>query len=236
MMNLKASKRVKTLALVTLPLLFLAPAYAFEKDRVQIPIHKPDSAGVPEGWRLKEWKGKASFKLVDSETGKTLQLTSDSTSMALYRDIDFDLKQYPLLNWRWKVTRLPEKGDVRRKNADDQAAQVYVVFSRWPEAVNSRLVGYIWDTTAPAGLAVTSARTSNVRYIVLKSGPEGLDRWFSEKRNVLADYKRLFNEEPPSSGKISVSVMIDSDNTGSSAESFIGDIFFSKETVSASAR
>lgn len=195
------------------------------KDRLPIPIIKAPN-GSAEGWQLKEWSGKAKYEVIDTEAGGALHLSSNATSTALYKDARFNIKDLPILHWKWKAAKLPAGADVRKKNADDQAAQVYVVFPRWPEAVNSRLVGYIWDTSAPAGSIVTSTKTSNVRYIVLRSGEADLGRWLSEQRNVYADYKKLFNEEPPEAGR--VSVMIDSDNTKSSAESFVADIYFSK--------
>lgn len=196
-----------------------------KKDRLPIPIIKGPN-GSAEGWQLKEWSGKARYEVIETEAGSTLHLSSNATSTALYKEARLNIKDLPILNWKWKALKLPAGADVRKKNTDDQAAQVYVIFPRWPEAVNSRLVGYIWDTTAPAGSMVTSTKTSNVRYIVLRSGEADLGQWLSEQRNVYADYKKLFNEEPPEAGRISV--MIDSDNTKGTAESFVADIYFSK--------
>ncbi len=216
-----------TLAGLLTTLLFFAFANgSIATDRITIPI-EGSSSGPPAGWDLKEWKGQAQFDVVDTEAGKTIHLRSSSTSSALYREIEFDIREYPYISWRWKVTTVPQGADVRKKSTDDQAAQVYVIFPRFPALVNSRLVGYIWDTGAPAGSIVTSTKTSNTRYIVIRSGQTGLGEWFTEKRNVYEDYRKLFGEEPPMVGK--VSVMIDSDDTESAAESYIGGIYFSKE-------
>ncbi len=206
-----------------IPLALCAFALA-EMDVLPLPI-APSSKGV-DGWKVQEWKGKADFEVVQTEFGNALHLKSSSTSTALYRETKFDIRDYPVLHWRWKVTELPKGGDVRKRSADDQAAQVYVVFPKWPAPVNSRVIGYIWDTTVPQGLPVQSTKSARTKYMVIRGGSDGLGQWFSEKRNVLEDYRRLFKEEPPKVG--SVSVMIDSDDTKSSAESFVGDIYFSK--------
>jgi len=187
-------------------------------------IHAGESA--PRGWKVKEWKGKADISVVKAPFGNVVHLRSSGSSSALYREMDLDLKEFPYLNWRWKVTKIPRGADVRRRSADDQAAQVYVIFPRWPERVNSKLVGYIWDSSAPAGLTLHSTKSKNTRYVVMRSGPDGLGDWFQEKRNVYEDYRALFKEDPPKAG--SVSIMIDSDDTDSSAEAFIGDIYFSR--------
>lgn len=196
---------------------------------IRINIEKDPSDGTPRGWVLKQWKGRAGqadFSVEDAPWGKAVHLMSRSNSFALYRDVAIDLKQHPYINWRWKAVRLPENGDVRKRSTDDQAAQLYVVFPKFPTAFNNRVIGYIWDTNAPAGSTLKSAKTSTTMYVVVRSGAEGLGVWSHERRNVYEDYKALFNEDPPPIG--SVSVMIDSDDTRSSAESIFSDIYFSK--------
>ncbi len=222
---MRAKKNYVIILLISL-ILSAAPAAAAGEGILMIPIVKSRASGLPDGWKIKEWKGTANFEVVDTEAGKTIHLRSNSSSSALVKEITFNIKEYPYLHWKWKVTKLPAGGDVRVKSKDDQAAQVYVVFPRWPAMINSRLLGYIWDTTAPAGSFIASTKSSNTKYFVVKNGEKGAGEWFQEKRNVYEDYKRWFNEEPPPVG--SVSVMIDSDDTRSSAESFIGDIYFSK--------
>lgn len=210
--------------LLSTTLALTAFAAVAEKDTLKVPIIS--SPKGPQGWKLKEWKGKADFEVVETEASTAFHLKSASTSTALYKEVKFDVRDYPILNWSWKAVALPAGGDVRKKSADDQAAQVYVVFPKWPAPVNSRVIGYIWDTSAPAGLSIQSTKSSYTRYVVVKSGNSGLNKWFTEKRDVYQDYKMLFKEDPPKVG--SVSVMIDSDDTKTSAESFVGNIYFSK--------
>lgn len=194
---------------------------------IHIPIIGAHFAKSPEGWKTKEWKGAADINVTDTDIGKTIHMKSKATSTALYKDIDLNSKQHPILNWKWKVIKLPANADVRSGSSDDQAAQVYVIFYKFPPLINSRVVGYIWDTTAPVGAVVASTKNRRTKYIVVESGTSEIGRWKAEKRNVHEDYKRLFNEEPPR--VIRLSLMIDSDDTNSAAESFIGDIYFSND-------
>lgn len=183
---------------------------------------------LPSEWQIKEWKGKASVNIVEDGAGQeVLCLKSVGTSTALYKKMELNIKDSPFLHWKWKVTKIPAGADVRKKNSDDQAAQIYVVFPKFPSQINSRMLGYIWDSSAPINSEVTSNKLSTIKYIVVKSGANELGKWFSEKRNVYDDYKRLFGEEPPMVG--SIALMIDSDDTKSSAESFFGDIYLSQE-------
>jgi len=183
------------------------------------------SVGVPPGWNLKEFEGQAVVEVVREDSRVALRLVSDRTSFALYRDILLDPKEFPILTWQWKVTKLPTGGDVRDRASDDQAAQIYLVFPRWPSPrTNSDVVGYIWDTRAPAGLKLTSRQAANVRLMVIQSGSERLGRWVREERNIYEDYVELFRREPPRIGQ--VAVMVDSNDTRSRAEAFIDDLVF----------
>ena len=100
------------------------------------------------------------------------------------------------------------------------------MWPRFPREFRSRIIGYIWDTKAPKGLVVKSEKTSTVTYIVVRSGPDELGTWLTERRNVVEDYKRIYGEAPENPG--AVSLAIDSDDTNTSAESFFGPIAFTK--------
>ncbi len=58
--------------------------------------------------------------------------------------------------------------------------------------------------------------------IVVESGPARLRQWIGYERDIVADYRRAFGEDPPPiSG---VALMTDSDNTGESVVAYYGDI------------
>jgi hypothetical protein len=182
-----------------------------------------NSDGLPKGWKLKQWFGSThDIRLEEKDGNYFVRLISDRNSFGIFKEYEWKVQDHPVIRWRWKVTRLPDGGDVREKNKDDQAAQLYVLFPRFPSAINSRLVGYIWESTAPKGGKFTSKKSSNTRYVVLESGKEKLGEWITEERNVYDDYKELFGDDPPEAGGITL--MIDSDDTKSSAESFFDDI------------
>ncbi|RXM21418.1 DUF3047 domain-containing protein, partial [Citrobacter sp. AAK_AS5] len=64
-----------------------------------------------------------------------------------------NVKEFPIISWRWKVHKMPVGGDVRKKMADDQALQVYIAFKEagFPALLNTPVIGYIWDNEAPKG-------------------------------------------------------------------------------------
>lgn len=203
-----------------------------QDGRIRIPIvdrvpTRFPAEGVPPGWELREFGGRAAVELVRSEEGVAARLRSVHSSFALFRDVIADLGEYPILSWSWKVVKLPPAGDVRAAVTDDQAAQVYVIFPRWPAPlVSSDVIGYVWDSRAPVGTQVTSAKAPNVRIIVVESGAARLDTWLRQARNVAQDYAVLFGRRPPRVGQ--VALMIDTDDTRGEAEAYFAGLAFEK--------
>jgi Protein of unknown function (DUF3047) len=185
--------------------------------------------GIPGDWKEQIWgKPAYDFEIVSDNSQQVLQLRSKGDSSTISRDLkaSVDLDETPILEWRWKVIMLPTGGNACQKSTDDQAAQVYVAWLRVPESVRSRIIGYVWDSTAAAGTICKSQKTSTVTYLVLRSGSEQLGRWITERRNVAEDFRRIYGEAPDKPTGLSLG--IDSDDTGSSAESFIGPIVFTR--------
>ena len=167
---------------------------------------------VPQGWELLVKTGEAHLQLVQDNDKQALQMRSEQASFALQKQVDIALQAAPWLVWQWKVTVLPRGGDFRRSATDDQSAQLIISFS------SSRFLSYIWDSTAPKGL-VASAPAPPFRKIfavVMQSGPQGLDNWITERRNLLDDYKQTFGEAPEAMK--GVRIQINSQHTQSRAE------------------
>jgi hypothetical protein len=184
--------------------------------------------GIPEGWQGHSWGSpKYDFMIAAEGSDRVLRLRSRGDNSTISKETRIDVTKSPLMVWRWKVVTLPAGADCRRKATDDEAAQVYVTFPRSPTAFRSRIIGYVWDTTAPAGTIVKSESSGLVTYVVLRSGPAELGRWLTETRNVYDDYKHIYGEAPGEELG-AVSVAIDSNDTRSSAESYIGAIVFRK--------
>ena len=103
-----------------------------------------------------------------------------------------------------------------------------MTFPRFPSAVRSRIIGYIWDASAPAGSVFSSQKVGNVNFVVVRTGEADLNKWFTETRNVLEDFTKIYGEAPKEDvGAISIS--INSQNTGSSAESYFDGILFKRK-------
>jgi hypothetical protein len=212
-----------SLRLVAFVVLLFANGPAFAKDQVVIADFSTavDRPGLPAGWQLKERSGKGDVAFLRDDGIAAARLRSANTSFSLQKEVQVDLRKYPVLSWKWKVTKLPAAGDYRKAGSDDQAAQLFLAFSK------TRGIVYLWDTSAPAGSAGDAAAPffMSIKAIVVRSGPGDSGKWITENRNVLEDYRNLFNEEPgPVAG---IRLQINSQHTRTSAESYFADIAFS---------
>jgi hypothetical protein len=176
--------------------------------------------GAPKDWSIKVNHGRPDVSVCQDEAGPCVHLKSVKSSFSLERGVDVDPAQTPFLSWRWKVAQLPPRGDFRRSSTDDQAAQVLVAFS------DRRVLTYIWDSTAPKGLAQSSSSIPLVHIFakVCQSGDADANRWVLEKHNVAADYERAFGRPAPRVRALRL--QINSQHTGSVAESYFGEVAF----------
>jgi hypothetical protein len=212
---------------LTVVVTFIMVATAVAADQVVVEDWKDKvgATGVPHGWQRQNWgTPKYEFKVVESDGRPALHMKSAAEGSTITRDVKgkMQLKATPILEWSWKAVTLPKGGDSCKKATDDQAAQVFVVWPRFPEAVRSRIIGYVWDSTLPAGTICKSEKTGTVTYIVVHSGPADLGKWITERRNVRDDFQKIYREAPEDPAALSLG--IDSNDTDSTAESYIGPI------------
>lgn len=182
------------------------------------------SAHDISGWEQKSFKGKTSYSLVKDSDRTVLKAHSVKSASGYIRKISVDPKRFPLLKWSWKVAAVNTKEDIARKDGDDFAARVYVVFPRtffW----RMRAINYVWSSKMPKGTAEPSPYTGNVRIVAVESGAGKVGEWVTEERNIYEDYVKLFGEAPPEVGGIAV--MTDTDDTQTEAVAWYGDIILS---------
>jgi len=209
-----------------------AVATAWAADRVVVEdwrLYQPGMRGIPGEWKEQTWNRPAyEFEIVTDNGQPVLRLASKGGTATISHDLRgrVDLGETPILEWSWKVITLPAGGNACQKATDDEAAQVYVAWLRAPESVRSRIIGYVWDSTAPPGTICKSEKSGTVTYINLRSGSAELGKWITERRNVVEDFRKIYGEAPDKPSAIALAT--DSDDTRSSAESFIGSITFTR--------
>lgn len=202
---------------------------------------------LPDGWKpltFKKVERHTKYDLVKDGGTVVVKARSDASASGLTKEIKIDPREYPIVQWRWKVENLLKKSDVSRKNGDDYPARLYITFEYEPDKVGFTkklkykagqaifgnipigALNYIWDSKTPPGAIVDNAFTDFAKMIVVRSGPREVGTWVIEERNIYEDYRKAFGEEPPMIN--GVAIMTDTDNTKEAATAYYGDILFQK--------
>lgn len=163
-----------------------------------------------------------------------------SASGIIFKRI-FNVFEYPLIKWRWKISNIYKKGNAKKKSGDDYPIRIYVIFKYDPPKASfiekaiyngAKLIygeypphsslNYIWANRVHEERIITSPYTNKSRMITIEAGPSKSGQWIDEKTNILEDYKRAFGEDPPAMA--SLAIMSDADNTKEHAVAYIDHI------------
>jgi hypothetical protein len=183
--------------------------------------------GIPAGWRAYETPGghpKYDFTVVEDAGHRALRMHGESEHSTIAKEITVDLTATPMVTWSWKMVALPIGADLRHRATSDAAGHLFVIWPRFPEMIRSRLIGYVWDPHAAVDSVIPSQKTGTVTFIVVRSGTQGLGTWIEERRDVIADFRRVHDAAPPNPRAVALS--IDTNDTRSRAETLIGPIAF----------
>lgn len=156
------------------------------------PVGRLDLTGTWRAYPSADQSFKHAPAIVRDGERAALLLRTEDEPMRIGRTVKIDPRETPWLTWEWKAVKLPEGGDVRDKRRNDQAGRVMVMFD------GMRGLLYVWDTTAPVGAESISDGFELFRraLIVVRSGSQSVGQWERQRRNVYADYRRVFDGEP----------------------------------------
>jgi hypothetical protein len=231
-------------ALVLLAALAAAPAQG------EAPLLEPmvgASEVPPAPWHVvglpQQTKPFTRFSVVDLDGRRAVRIEAELS----YGNLVHTLKPIPAslhLSWQWRVERPLENTDLHEKSGDDTEVKVCVFYdepmesltfperqilrmarSRSADPVPTATVCYVWDSHLPADTAIDNAFTRRQRYIVVESGTTRLNRWVAEKRDLGADFTRLFGAECPVVPPIiGIAIGADSDNTKGHSIAYVGEL------------
>lgn len=216
----------------------------------QTPDVPPFSRMAP-GQPITEWQAlkpapKANdtlYTLVRDGDVTVVKAEANHAMSGLTHAVRVDVKRFPLLRWRWKVKAPIKSADMTTKEGDDYAARIYVMFdyptdklsfgtrtklkiaeSLYGQKIPTAALNYVWDNRQPVGTLQPNTYTDRARMIVVQSGAARAGQWVTETRDLAADFRAAFGEEPPD--VVALALATDTDNTGEQAIAWYGDIEF----------
>lgn len=196
------------------------------------------------GWEPLEFPGikqHSRYQLVTDDGVQVIRADTSGGASGLITRVTVEPGDSLILRWRWKVSNVFEQGDARTKSGDDYPARIYVAFAFQPEKAGwfertkrkaaalvfggelpGNALNYIWANRVPAGSFIPNSYTDQTMMVAVSSGMAQAGQWQWVERDIVADYRKAFGEEPPALAGIAI--MSDSDNTGETATAWYGDI------------
>lgn len=168
-------------------------------------------------------------------------ISRDSVS-TLYKPVEVDIEERPILSWRWRVGEPAPATDLSVKGQDDCSLAVYVGFPFDPgeasffermkrplveswvgEDAPGRVLRYVFCGSHERGEVVESPYLGSAGIIkVLRPADSPTGVWFDERVDLKADYRKAFGDEPPDPTQIAIQA--DTDNTHSSSRAYVADL------------
>ena len=209
--------------------LYLFPINFSHADEVSTIPAGEFSKGTLNEWLPKKFINETSYSLIKIGKNTVLKAVSQNSASGLIKKIRVDIKEYPFLNWSWRIeNQLAGTFDEKQKHGDDYAARIYIVVSGGIAFWNTIALNYVWSKNSIKGETWPSAfATKNSVMVALRSSEAPVSKWHWEKRNIHKDFKELFGREIRFTD--AVVLMSDTDNTHKEVTAYYGDIYFSKQ-------
>ncbi len=166
---------------------------------------------------------------------------ADASASMLRRKLKIDPAQLRRVQFSWRVASLIQQADLSDSDVSDSPVRLVFAFDGDHSRLSARtrmlfelaqvLTGeappyatlmYVWDNRAATESVISGPRTDRIRKIVLESGPGQCGRWLHYERDLQADFRRAFGEEPGQ--LIGVALMTDADNTMSKSSGLYGEV------------
>jgi hypothetical protein len=201
------------------------------------------SIGPAQVWHDLPLPGKQQTRYTNLiEQGQPVVLAeSHASASMLRRAVRVEPSSLGHVKFSWRVPSLIESADLTDRDASDSPVRLILAFDGdharltlrnrlmfdlahavTGEAPPFATLMYVWDNRAPLESVIHSGRTDRIRKIVLESGQSNLGDWRHYERDVAADFRKSFGEDP--GALIAVGLMTDSDNTQSSAKAWYGEV------------
>ncbi len=183
---------------------------------------------LPPGWDVRPVRGEeppTTEVVTDSLLGNVLRF--ESVDQAAFYGNELAEELDPAggrLRWSWKVGGTLPNADLRAPDADDSLARVMVVFGTGGLFSRPHILFYTWGNAEQVDTDFPSRVSDKMHIVVLRNAEDPTGRWVTEERDLLADFRAIFGEEPdPVSG---IGFMSDTENLPTEGVSFLGPVIW----------
>jgi Protein of unknown function (DUF3047) len=117
------SKRIKLIAVLLILLMLLSTIAHSDLSEIRLSF-----LDLSE-WKEKSFKGHTVYSLAKNDDGITvLQAVATKSASSLFKKIVVNSSEMPIIKWSWKVKQVIPTDNPYRKDVDDFAGRVMVIF------------------------------------------------------------------------------------------------------------
>jgi len=169
--------------------------------------------GMPAGWTWKKSDNDSNkpYKIVEEADGNRYLAADDNgESVILAKEIKWDTREYPYIEFRWRARHLPKGGDERYGDLNDSAAGIYITYKNKMGLIPVT-AKFVWSTTLAVGSATQRSGTGRPWNVVVDSGEEHLGEWRTHVINIVETYQQTFGGNPPRNA-VAIGVLSDANS------------------------
>ncbi|HSH92196.1 MAG TPA: DUF3047 domain-containing protein [Ramlibacter sp.] len=195
------------------------------------------------GWQHLTFPGKQAtrFGYARKDGRDAVAVVASSSASMMRHIVRIEPADLGNVRFSWKVPQLIAGADMLSREADDSPVRIVLAFegdrSRFSprDAMLSELAQtltgepmpyatlmYVWCNKREPGTVLKGPRTDRIRKLVIESGAGKLDQWLDYERDIAADFRRAFGEDPGT--LVAIGIMTDSDNTRSTVQAWYGPV------------
>ena len=180
------------------------------------------SHGLSNGWQnVAFFKTPTEYQVVRDGTNFFVRGVAAKTCSALSFKLNLAPPDKLKLHWRWRIGGVNTNGSERDLKKFDHAARVFIAFDTFigpPLTLN-----YLWGNAEKVGTVLEHPKSGRAQIFVVESGNARAGEWISEERNVVADWKKVFPDQPMPK-IVGLGLMTDSDSLGQTLTGDYADI------------
>jgi hypothetical protein len=194
-------------------------------------------------WHMVTLPGKAltRYEWVEKAGRPAWHARADTSASMWRRKVHIDAARLGEIEFAWWVPALIPAAQLGSIEGGDAPARVMFAFAGDDSRLSARnrmmfelartvtgeappyaTLMYVWDNHAPLDTVIMNPRSDRIRKLVVERGDHRLGQWLGYKRDLAADFRRAFGEEP--GDLVAIGLMTDADNTRSRAEAWYGEV------------
>jgi hypothetical protein len=194
-------------------------------------------------WEIFRVPGKqpASYSYVRHDGRDAVLAKVDSSGSILRHRHRIEPEQLGLVRFSWNVPNAGAGANLKLPQLEDVPVRVVLAFEGDRSRLSmknsllselSRLLTgeempfatlvYSWSRVSQPGEVLVNERTDRIRKIVVDSGDHGYNEWLSYERDIRADYRRAFGEDP--GALLSFAVFTEGEKNEGQLQAFYGPL------------